>query len=295
MRGHEQGWCYISPSHHEVIGVNESTTKLRIVYDASSHSKGMKSLNDVLYRGPLALPDLVGVLLRLRTMKNVVTAGIEKAFLQFELLPSERNCRRFLWLKKIYGRVTEDNIVSYRLQSLTTILRQTEVNVLQKLRTYMLIMLCYQQTRRSPLHIRLQFMRNKELAFLIFAKSRIASIKGMTIPRLEVLAILIGVKAAQFVLKQLDLEPVQVTLWSDSKCASHWIRNHSRLQPTFIKNRVEEIRNAKFSFRYIPSDCNPVDIATRGLFPSKLGNYQQWWEVLKWLAGDEYDWPLFGI
>ncbi|VDN00550.1 unnamed protein product, partial [Onchocerca ochengi] len=48
--------------------------------------------------------------------------------------------------------------------------------------------------------------------FLIFAKSRIASIKSMTIPRLELLAILIGVRAAQFVLKQLDLKPVQVTL-----------------------------------------------------------------------------------
>ncbi|VDM98919.1 unnamed protein product, partial [Onchocerca ochengi] len=90
--------------------------------------------------------------------------------------------------------------------------------------------------------------------FSIFAKSRIASIKGTTIPRLELLAILIGVRAAQFVSKQLDLEPVQVTLWSDSKCALHWIRNHSRLQPTFIQNQVEEIRNANFSFRYIPRD-----------------------------------------
>uniref|UniRef100_A0A183HR02 Reverse transcriptase domain-containing protein n=1 Tax=Onchocerca flexuosa TaxID=387005 RepID=A0A183HR02_9BILA len=129
--------------------------------------------------------------------------------------------------------------------------------------------------------------------FLIYAKSRIASIKGMTIPRLELLAVLIGVRAAQFVLKQLDLETTQVTLWSDSKCALHWIRNHSRLQPTFIQNRVEEIRNAKFSFRYIPSDCNPVDIATRGLFPSKLGDNQQWWKGPKWLAGDESDWPLW--
>ncbi|VDN00443.1 unnamed protein product, partial [Onchocerca ochengi] len=51
----------------------------------------MKSLNDVLYRGPIALPDLVGVLLRFRTMKNVVTTDIEKAFLQLELLPAERN------------------------------------------------------------------------------------------------------------------------------------------------------------------------------------------------------------
>uniref|UniRef100_A0A1I7VXE7 Uncharacterized protein n=1 Tax=Loa loa TaxID=7209 RepID=A0A1I7VXE7_LOALO len=40
---------------------------------------------------------------------------------------------------------------------------------------------------------------------LIFSKSRIAPIKGMTIPRLELMAILIGTRAAQFVMTQLDL------------------------------------------------------------------------------------------
>ncbi|VDN01433.1 unnamed protein product, partial [Onchocerca ochengi] len=112
-------------------------------------------------------------------------------------------------------------------------------------------------------------------------------------PRSELLAIIIGIRAAQFVLKQLDLEPVQVTLWSDSKCALHWVRNHSRLQLTFIQNQVEEIRNANSSFRYIPSDFNPANIATRGLLLSKLGNYQQWWKGSKRLAGDERDWPLW--
>ncbi|MCP9256852.1 putative Reverse transcriptase [Dirofilaria immitis] len=102
--------------HHEVLTPGKSTTKLRIVYDASARLKGMKSLNDVLYRGPITLPDLAGVLLRFRTMKNVIIADIEKAFLQLELFLSERNCTRFLWLKNIQGEVTDDNIVCYRFQ-----------------------------------------------------------------------------------------------------------------------------------------------------------------------------------
>ncbi|VBB35475.1 unnamed protein product, partial [Acanthocheilonema viteae] len=70
---------------------------------------------------------------------------------------------------------------------------------------------------------------------LVFAKSRITPIKGMTIPRLELLAILIGVRAARFVIKQLKLETTAVTLWSDSKCAIHRIQNYSKLLSRFVQ------------------------------------------------------------
>ncbi|VBB35029.1 unnamed protein product [Acanthocheilonema viteae] len=92
--------------HHEVLNPSKSTTKLRIVYDAPAHCKGSKSLHDVPYRGPTTLPDLAGVLLRFRVMKNVIITDIEKAFLQLELLPSDWNCTQFLWLKDISGEIT---------------------------------------------------------------------------------------------------------------------------------------------------------------------------------------------
>ncbi|MCP9265941.1 Zinc knuckle family protein [Dirofilaria immitis] len=38
---------------------NKDTTKLRIVYDASAHVEGSKSLNYVLYRGPITPPNIV--------------------------------------------------------------------------------------------------------------------------------------------------------------------------------------------------------------------------------------------
>ncbi|VDM98120.1 unnamed protein product, partial [Onchocerca ochengi] len=75
--------------HHEVLTSGKATTKLRIVYDASAHIKGEKSLNNVLYRGPTALPELAGVLLRLRMMKNVITADIEKASLVTQIFDEE--------------------------------------------------------------------------------------------------------------------------------------------------------------------------------------------------------------
>uniref|UniRef100_A0A1I7VP70 RNase H domain-containing protein n=1 Tax=Loa loa TaxID=7209 RepID=A0A1I7VP70_LOALO len=122
---------------------------------------------------------------------------------------------------------------------------------------------------------------------LIFSKSRIAPIKGMTIPRLELMAILIGTRAAQFVMTQLDLTNIKVILWSDSKCALHWIKNHSNLLPRFVQNRVEEIRRTKFTFRYIPSEENPVEVATRGLNPKQLRGFMTWWHGPSWLVQDE--------
>uniref|UniRef100_A0A1I7V6A3 Reverse transcriptase n=1 Tax=Loa loa TaxID=7209 RepID=A0A1I7V6A3_LOALO len=69
--------------------------------------------------------------------------------------------------------------------------------------------------------------------------------------------------------------------------------NYTKLLPRFVQTRVEEIRSSKFKFRYIPSQENPVDIATRGLSPCKLRNNEQWWNGPDWLDQDESQWPSY--
>ncbi|XP_064469020.1 uncharacterized protein LOC135383532 [Ornithodoros turicata] len=86
--------------HMTVIRSTSETTKVRIVFDASSHSKGMTSLNDHLEKGPKLNADLVGVLLRFRRHKIALTADIEKAFLQVEIRKNDRDALRFLWFSE---------------------------------------------------------------------------------------------------------------------------------------------------------------------------------------------------
>ena len=69
--------------HRPVLTPNKATTKVRIVYDASSKAESnMNSRNECLHRGPVILPDLCGLLIRFRIYTIVALADIEKAFLQ---------------------------------------------------------------------------------------------------------------------------------------------------------------------------------------------------------------------
>lgn len=61
--------------HHAVVNLSKPTTKVRIVYDASAKTKqDNKSLNEYLYRGPVMLQDLTGILLRFRLNEVAMVA-----------------------------------------------------------------------------------------------------------------------------------------------------------------------------------------------------------------------------
>ena len=68
--------------HHAVIRRDKETTKLRIVFDASSKTEGV-SLNGCLKLGPCLVPKLFDVLLRFRCHQNALISDIEKAFCKF--------------------------------------------------------------------------------------------------------------------------------------------------------------------------------------------------------------------
>ena len=77
--------------HQPVITPSKAMTKLRIIYDAIAKArKSDFSLNDCIYRSPVMLMNLCGMLLRFRWSKVVLLADIEKAFLQLSIRPEDR-------------------------------------------------------------------------------------------------------------------------------------------------------------------------------------------------------------
>ena len=84
-----------------MVKEDRATTKLRVVYDASAKSSGEPSLNDCLLPGPALTPLIFDILLRFRLHKVALIGDLEKAFLNIEVAPEERDFLRFLWIDDI--------------------------------------------------------------------------------------------------------------------------------------------------------------------------------------------------
>ena len=93
-------------AHHPVIRTDKKTTKIRIVFNASGKEGKNPSLNDCLEAGPNLNPELLAVLLRFRNHPIAFIGDIEKAFLQIELEPDDRDAVRFLWLQDFKNPAT---------------------------------------------------------------------------------------------------------------------------------------------------------------------------------------------
>ncbi|XP_055714249.1 uncharacterized protein LOC129808496 [Phlebotomus papatasi] len=91
--------------HHCVVKAEALSTKVRIVFNASSPSSSGLSLNDVLMTGPVVQPSSMAVLLNFRLQPVTFTCDIVKMYLQTTVHEQYRNFLRFLWT------TSSDNIV----------------------------------------------------------------------------------------------------------------------------------------------------------------------------------------
>jgi len=126
---------------------------------------------------------------------------------------------------------------------------------------------------------------------LIMAKSRLAPLKRPTIPRMELLACVIGARLTHFVRESLNMPAMQSFLWSDSSTAISWIKRNDEWG-TFVGNRVKEICSLTKpgDWRHIPGVDNPADLPSRGCSPAQLLE-SRWWEGPSWLHEQTEDWP----
>ena len=464
-------------AHHPVITPHKDTTKVRVVYDASARSNvSSNSLNDCLFRGPVMIPDLCGLLLRFRTYPIGIIADIEKAFLQINIQPIDRDVTRFIWLNDSANPKIENNLQIYRFKrvafgvisspfllestvkyhlNLTNTENSLKVakniyvdNIITGVETtkeaenlYVEIKSCFNKasmnmrewttndfkfsnflpsedkvnkqcvkvlgiiwdthtdtfqyqidgiknlclTKRdimksiptifdphgllSPvllpgklllqnlwkigykwddvisedlqvqwteiansmksipgisiqryfgtktgdnveLHVFTDASKNayssaayikimsktngtqKVIPQLLFAKSRMVPVnKEISLPRLELMAMLIGTRIISFIKKEMSLNFTEIHLWTDSSICLQWLHCKKPL-PVFVENRLREIRtHTDVTFHYVYTKENPADLASRGCLAENIVNNYLWWSGPSWLETTSDMWP----
>jgi hypothetical protein len=126
---------------------------------------------------------------------------------------------------------------------------------------------------------------------LVFAKSRVAPIKSISLPRLELTAVYIGSRILKYVAQNLRMPIKRMYVWTDSQCTLHWLISTKPL-PVFIRNRVDTILQLpNVKFQYVPTKENPADLASRGLAAEDLFASSLWWHGPHWLTDSNASWP----
>ena len=129
---------------------------------------------------------------------------------------------------------------------------------------------------------------------LVMSKSRIAPVKRVTLPRLELMAAVITARLCTYVRNALDCKIGRIVCWTDNSSTLHWIRGSPSRWKPFVANRVTEIQALldPSVWRYCPGPENPADLPTRGMSAKELKESQIWWEGPTWLRSPEYKWPV---
>ncbi|XP_064629292.1 uncharacterized protein LOC135488580 [Lineus longissimus] len=408
--------------HHAVVREDKSTTKTRIVFDASARDKHGVSLNDCLHQGPALQPSLVAVLLGFRMNNIALMADVKKMFLQIKIREEDRDVHRYLWrdgnsdwppeiyrmnrvtfgvnaspflaiatvkhhtrrLEKVYpqaAREIQDNMyvddclsgaagVPQALDLKTDLkdlmrdggfdltkwasnskevmeqiepqdrapsavidmstelwqkglgwddtldettaqkwrIGKGELKELDQLEIPQCLPLGLGEISSIELHgfgdasekaygaavyIRVVDQNGYTATRLVMSKSKVAPVKKVSLPRLELLAAVVNTRLVKFVKESLSRNIDRVTMWTDSTVTLAWIRKPSHVWKTFVANRVEEIQTTwePELWRHCPGEDNPSDLLTRGLPAEDLVNREEWWSGPHWLPLSTDMWP----
>ena len=121
---------------------------------------------------------------------------------------------------------------------------------------------------------------------MVIAKSRVAPLKKLTLPQLELMAASTGATLTNFVQQALKqrYDSVTVTLWTDSEIVLHWLHSDKPLKP-FIPNRVREIKESypTTHSNHCPTKSNTAD-QILGISAQQFHTSTVWQHGPEWLS-----------
>ena len=131
-----------------------------------------------------------------------------------------------------------------------------------------------------------------ECAF-IMSKNRLAPIKAISLPRLELNAARTGARLSKLILREIDLPIQHIQFWRGSTLTQQYINNTKhQLKPFFANRQTEilELSDAK-QWRHVPGEENPADVLSRGVMSPDELNSSSWFKGAGFLLKEEEHWP----
>ena len=118
-----------------------------------------------------------------------------------------------------------------------------------------------------------------------------ATLKKITIPRLELLAAVLAIKLDLLVRRELNVTILESHFWTDSQIILAYIQSKSKRFKIFVANRVSLIRehSTPEQWKYIKGEENPADILSRGCTLQAIS--QKWFHGPKFISDFKHAWP----
>lgn len=114
---------------------------------------------------------------------------------------------------------------------------------------------------------------------LMTSKTRVAPLKPVTLPRLELNGAVLLSELLQSVWKATKLPFNEIRAFTDSMIVLHWIRSSPTKWKVYVRNRVQAVQDncPTAMWSHIPGDINPADCASRGITARELASHPNWW------------------